>query len=290
MPNHFGEALKRAAQAARLVQRRNDSAYPSDASVEIQVGDETQVHGSCLRKQYYRLTGVPQSNPEDQFDRFVANVGEAVHEQVAMVFQQAEQLVLAESRIYIEEVRLSGRVDLIIRPDKDGGMVGVEIKSVGGYNGCKGVIKATRDKPFYPRLYHLAQTVVYAEYFKDKFTDWVILYVDRETGRFKEHSIEYRGHDDIWVNGEPSTITPRAVYARWERMWNCVATESLPKRDYALRYSPEKIDQLATIKGGLNKDDMARHAAGRPVDKGDIECRSFCQWRDQCWKIDKDKE
>jgi CRISPR/Cas system-associated exonuclease Cas4 (RecB family) len=287
MSEYFGEALKRAAQAARLVQRRNDSVYPSDASVEIQVGDRTEIHGTCLRKQWYRLTGVPQSNPEDQYDNFVASVGEAVHDQVGRVFQQAEQLVLAEQSIYLEDIRLSGRIDLIIRPQSDGEMVGVEIKSVGGYHGSKGVIKATRDKPFYPRLYHLAQTVVYAEYFKDKFTTWVILYVDRETGRFKEHLIQYRGHDDIWVNGEPSTITPKAVYDRWERLWRDIATETRPKRDYWLRYPDEHIQYLAAA-GGLNKDDMARVAAGRKVDKGDIQCREFCQWRDQCWKTDKD--
>lgn len=284
--SYFEDALRKNAEKQAQEPRRHDAAYASDASLELQVGPETQIHGTCLRKQYYRITETPQSNPPDQMTSFVAAVGEGFHTQVARVFFGAEMLAQEESRLWIPEVKVSGRLDLLIRPNPTGNLVGIEVKTVGGYYGRKGCITPTRDTPLYPRLYHLAQTVVYAEFFADKFTEWALLYIDRETGQYREHQILYKGHDDIWVNGEPSSVTPKAVYDRWHRLWTHVEGKQLPARDYELRYSQEKIADLAG-RGLLNKDETARVKAGRKVDKGDIQCREFCEWRDQCWKVDK---
>jgi hypothetical protein len=265
-------------------QRRHDSVYASDASVEIQIGDNVEVHGSCLRRQYYRITEAPESDPEDATTSFVAQVGNAVHEEVARTFRAAEQLVEEEMRIWIPEVQLSGRVDLIVRPDH-GRKVGIEVKSVGGYYGCKGVIKATRDTPLYPRLYHLAQTVVYAEHLqKQDIKEWMLLYIDRESGAFHSHSILYEARDEIYVNGEPSAITPERVYARWERLWEHIKAETPPVRDYCIQYTKEQLQQKAE-EGKLNKADKAKVDAGKMIDKGDMQCR-WCPWATACWSAD----
>ena len=169
----------------------------------------------------------------------------------------------------------------------DGRRIGVEIKSVSGYYGVQGCIKPTTKKPLYPRYYHLAQTVMYAEFYKEEFQEWIILYIDRDTGAFREHQILYRGHDDILVNGEPTSITPKAVYDRWGRLGEFVNAKQLPPQDFHRRYSPEHIAKLAERKL-LNKDETARFKAGRKIDKGDKQCREWCQWRTRCWTEDKD--
>lgn len=287
MTNYFGEALRKAREKARSIARRHDVAYPSDASVEIRIGEEIQVHGACLRAQYYRITETTISDPESAERSFVAQVGEACHTAVAQVFGLAEQLVHEERRLWIPSVRLSGRVDVNFRPEPNGKVIGCEVKSIGGYNGRKGTIDQRRGSPLYPRLKDLCQVVVYAEELKDETDEWIILYIDRETGAWREHQIIYRGHDDILVNGQPSSVTPKAVHDRWNRLWAHVDAGTLPPRDYWLRYSPEHITRLAE-RGELTKDEKERYNAGRKVDKGDKECREWCQWRTQCWKTDKD--
>jgi hypothetical protein len=280
MPDYFGGAMGDAFRK-RGDGRRNDSAYPSDASIELTVGDEVQVHGTCLRKQYYRITETPQSDPEQPSDRFVANVGEAVHTEVAKTFFAAGQLIEEEMRIWIPEVRVSGRIDLIIRPEH-GRRVGIEVKSVGGYYGVKGCIKATKTSPLYPRISHLCQTVVYAHHMADQFNEWQILYIDRETGAYRAHDIRYEDADTVWVNGEPSTVTPRRIYDRWHRLWQHVEGAEPPARDYEIKFSQEKIARLAET-GGLLAEEKKRFKEGKKVDKGDIYCRSWCPWKTLCW-------
>jgi len=289
MSRYFTEALRLARKVRDAQHERNDSVYASDASVELTIGDETLVHGQCLRSQWYRLTDTPISDPPSDEERFVAQVGELMHTAVARTFADAEQLVRDEWRLWMPEIRLSGRCDLLIRPRSDGAKVGMEVKTVGGYYGRKGCIDTTRNTPLYPRLKDLCQTVIYAEKFKEEFQEWVLLYIDREFGTHREHEIVYQGHDQILVNGEPSSVTPQAVYLRWERLWAHVKSKTLPARDYALRYSPERIQRLFD-QGKLNKEEKERVKTGRKVDKGDKECREWCPWRTQCWKVDTDKE
>jgi hypothetical protein len=281
----FKEALKKAQEVRSLGQRRHDNVYASDASVEIQIGEDVEVHGSCLRNQYYRITEEPISDPEDATTSFVAQVGNAVHEAVAHTFRAAEQLVEEETRIWIPEIKLSGRIDLIVRPDH-GRKVGIEVKSVGGYYGCKGVIKTTRDTPLYPKLYHLAQAVVYADHLqKSGVKEWMLLYVDRESGAFQGHSIQYEAHDEIYVNGEPSAITPERVFARWHRLWEHVEAKTPPKRDYSIQFTKEQLMEKAEA-GKLNKADTEKVKKGKMIDKGDMNCR-WCRWATTCWSADE---
>jgi hypothetical protein len=283
MTNYFGDALRKGREKKQKTARRMDVAYPSDASVELRIGEEVQIHGGCLRAQYYRITEAPQTDPESADRSFVAEMGNVAHDAVANVFREAEQLLKTELQVWIPTIRLSGRIDVLFRVEAGGRTIGCEVKSVGGYNGRKGVIEPRRGCGLYPKIYHLAQTVVYADFLKDQIQEWIILYVDRETGAWREHQVLYRGHDDILVNGEPATVTPKAVYARWERMWALVDAKTVPPRDYQLRYPPERIARLAEL-GELNKDEKERFNAGRKVDKGDRQCREFCAWRTHCWK------
>ena len=78
------------------------------------------------------------------------------------------------------------------------------------------------------------------------------------------------------------------MYQRWTRLWAYVESDTTPKRDYELRYSPERIARLFD-QGKLNKEEKERVQAGRKVDKGDKECREWCPWRTQCWKVDQHK-
>lgn len=301
MTNYFGEALRRARQKAREFPRRMDVAYPSDASVEIVIGNDVQVHGGCLRRQYYRITETPETDPESAERSFVAEMGELAHIIVGQVFGAAERLIHAEPRIWIEEVRLSGRIDVIFANVQQAECslgkhyvrkrIGCEVKTVAGYYGRRGVIEERRGVPFYPRIYDLAQAVVYLDYLNQhqnyEIDEWILLYICRETGKWKEHQILYRGHDDILVNGQPTTITPKAVYDRWKRLWEHVESKTLPTRDYALRYSDAKIARMADA-GDLNRENKKRYDEGKKVDLGDKQCREWCPWRTQCWKHDKE--
>lgn len=287
MSGYFQDALNKAHKQRDIGGRRHDAVYASDAGIVLQIGDERQVHGSCLRKQYYRITETPQSDPEDPRQNFVTGVGEAVHEQVAAVYKAAEMLVKAEMRLWISKIKLSGRIDLIIRPDKK--LVGVEVKSIGGYYNTLGAIRGTRNVPFAPKIGHLCQTVVYAQHMHEQtngeMDEWILHYVDRESGNFAEHMIRYVNDQEVWVNGEPSSVTPERIYSRWDELWKHIANQSLPDRDYEIQYSEDKIKRLCDA-GRLNKKDTAAVKAGKNIDKGDNPCRLWCQWRTRCWTED----
>lgn len=286
MSKYFSNALLEAYKHRDMGGRRHDVVYASDASVSLVLGDETKVYGGCLRKQYYRITETPQSDPEGPGESFVAGVGEAVHDRVVAVFGTAEHLVSAEIPVWIEKIKLSGRIDAIIRPDKK--RIGVEIKSVGGYRNITGTIKPTRNAPYAPKIGHLCQTLVYADHMFEKtdkeMDEWVIIYIDREMGSFAEHHIRYVSENEIWVNDEPSSITPARIYARWDTLWKHIENKTLPDRDYEMQYSKEKLKRMADA-GALNRKDTQTVNAGKMVDKGSSECR-WCSWQTQCWITD----
>jgi hypothetical protein len=71
------------------------------------------------------------------------------------------------------------------------------------------------------------------------------------------------------------------IYDRWAKLWAQVQAKTPPARDYAIQYPREKLELMAK-RGKLNKEETKKVEAGRPVDKGDFQCR-FCQFRTHCW-------
>jgi hypothetical protein len=283
MADYFGQALRTVANPGVIDTRRPDQVYASDASAEIRIGDRTEVHGTCLRKQYYRMTGVKQSDVDERSATGPAAIGSIIHDWAAGIFAQAGMLARAECPLWIPEIKLSGRVDAIVK--SEGELVGVEVKTVGGYHGRKGTIDARRNAPFYPRLYHLTQAIIYAHHFADQgVRRWQLLYIDRENGDYHGHDIVYDGPESVWVNGEPTSITPTKIITRWKRLWDCIDVEQLPNRDYLIQYPAERLQQMAQA-GLLNKADTEKVSRGKAVDKGDFQCRS-CPWRTRCWTVD----
>ncbi|NIN69123.1 MAG: hypothetical protein GTO63_31435 [Anaerolineae bacterium] len=286
MPDYFSDALNKAAEKAVKESRRNDQVYASDASVELVIGDEVEVTGTCLRKQFYRISGTPKSDPDTSIG-VKAAFGGLIHDWVSTIFRAGGYRVKEEVPVWIEEYKMSGRIDGIVTPphiDSDA-QVGLEVKTVDGYMGCRGTINPTRDHPLYPRLYHLAQTIVYAsEMAKQGILQWEILYVDRGGSGHRTHEVRYEDDDTIWVNGEPSSITPAKIFERWASLWTYVEDGVLPPRDYAIQYDEERLLKMADA-GKLSKADAAKVQKGKMIDKGDFNCR-VCEWRTRCWTND----
>ncbi len=297
MSDHFSDALRVVDQIQKNTKRDHDKVYASDASVELQIDDDLgpEIHGTCLRKQWYRINEVEVSDPEDATQRFVTGIGEAVHQCVGRIFKEAGMLLAEELSFFDKELKISGRVDLMICPLEDAkagkkrskSKVGIEVKSVGGYHGVKGVIKVSRDVPFYPKLHHLVQALVYLDQFHKRCKDieeWQLLYIDRESGDFASHRIRYVNSDHILVNGEPTMITPDKIYSRWRRLWEHVETGSIPKRDFQIQYDMDRL-RLLLEKGRLNRNDSSEVKKGNMISKGDAAC-GWCPYRTRCWTED----
>ena len=283
MADYFGQALRNISNPGIVETRRTDQVYASDASVTLQIGNQRETHGSCLRKQYYRMTSVSQSDPEQRLATGPAVIGSIMHDWVSDVFGRGGLLAQAEVPLWIPEIKLSGRVDGILKVN--GELIGVEVKTVEGYYGRKGTIDSRRNAPFFPRLYHLTQAVVYAEHFASQgITKWQLLYVDRANGDYHGHDITYGGPETITVNGEPTSITPKKIFDRWRTLWADIDNKTLPPRDYEIQYSTQRLQSMAQA-GTLNKADTEKVLKGKAVDKGDANCR-YCPWRTRCWTVD----
>jgi len=287
VPDYFGEALVKANKVWRDQPRNHDKVYASDASVELLFDSELgpEIQGACLRQQFYRIKEIKRSDLPTPKKNFVTKVGEAVHDKVTEVFQLAEMHHSEEASFFDEELKISGRIDNII--DTEDGLVGVEVKSIGGYYGCKGTINVTNTTPLYPRLYHLTQAVVYL----DKFSKthgirlWQILYIDRESGDYREHDVVRLDESgQFLVNGEPASIQPHKIYERWERLWEHVNADQLPKRDFTIQFDMPKL-KLLLDRGKLNQKESKEVAKDKMITKGDAAC-GWCEWKTRCWTED----
>jgi hypothetical protein len=127
---------------------------------------------------------------------------------------------------------------------------------------------------------------VYVDHFAKKgiTNKWQVLYIDRENLEHRTHEIEYHGPDNIVVNGEPSSVTPKKIYDRWARLWEYTKHATLPPRDYTLQFSLPTLQSMAEV-GMLNKKEADTVAKGKLVDKGDFECR-VCPYKSRCWTTD----
>lgn len=273
------------AKNRELSGRRVDQFYASEASIVTQnMWGESVVHGKCLRAQWYRMTRT--AAPPAQMDTRRMDYGNAVHTHEVQRFSQARILKDAEVAFYDEDHNISGRVDAIIfnplsatTPQE---MMGVEIKSVGGYRGVYGVILPEAGKEIAPRVEHVLQCMAYQGYYKRKRgldLKWLIHYHSRDSGQSAEHVIVLLD-DGVSVNGQQQPWTLDGIYARWELLKGFLECGQVPPRDYALCYDRSRLLSMLE-RQQLNKTHASAVRKNKPIDLGDKQC-SWCDYKAVC--------
>lgn len=268
--------------------------YPSSASIVL----NGKVEGSCLRKAAWDLMSQERTNPPSGNACMNMEMGNVSHNLVVELCKKERIYVAHEVPIFWPDVGISARPDLFVM-DSDGSIVGVEIKSVHGHYGRKGVIEAKRDAPFMPKLEHILQSLIYLDFYtKYGIKNWIIFYIARDNGFRAQHWMEVKSTEDTWesprtgnklqsqypvVNDvEMPYVTTKAIYERYEQLWNYLNDNKVPPRDFTLQYSKETLEQMVKD-GTLSKTDSDRVNNDRFVEKGDWNC-SYCAYKSHCWK------
>jgi len=268
--------------------------YPSSASIII----DGKVQGSCLRKSAWDLISQEKTNPPSGNATMNMELGNVSHDLIVELCKKERVYVAHEVPIFWQDVGISARPDLFVMDDEDN-VIGVEIKSVHGHYGRKGVIEGKKDAPFMPKIEHILQSSIYLDFYNQYgIKAWIIFYIARDNGFRAQHWMELKETNDEWesprtgnklkskypvVNDkELPEITTKAIYERYEELWKCLNAKKIPPRDFIWQYSKESLEQMVKD-GTLSKTDSDKVKNDRFVEKGDWNC-SYCSYKSLCWK------
>ena len=263
--------------------------YPSEASIETPDPGTggVVVEGECLRKIWYRRKGFTPTETTHPDQLWKMKVGDEVHKMIVEAAKKAGIYVDDEVEFYDEEHNISGRVDLFYRHPTRGRVVGAEIKSIAEYQGRRGVVFSVYGEPMRPKRDHVLQVAPYLDFFSKKqgVHEWTIPYFSRDTGERSAFSVTLGVEDELLVDGQPSGIRPEGVHQRFRRLEQHLKHDTLPPRDYELKYSKARLLQMANQED-LTKKQIEDVRAGRKVDLGDWRCK-LCPYKTLCWDLTK---
>lgn len=320
--NYLSTKLAKALRAPALPSyRKSSNLTPSSASIIVPDGlGGKKVVGACLRQQYYKITDVEESSSTINVDwTLSAIMGDSMHKMMDHLidthgFAMGIQKITSEHPIYDKAIKLSGRSDLIAWDYNNKEPVGIEVKSIGEYKAKKALEQPLEE--------HVLQSVVYLDFYNRNIKDnqkkikkWYLWYVSRTENwsvKSKPHNSEFTMLWDYCIELDDkipiikgSNFTQRwehysvdAIYERYKSLTDYVATNTLPPRDYDLKYSEEKIAGLYKLNAIAKKADQEAIEKwlkkGAPpgklkVEMGDGECM-FCSYADLCWNGTQNKE
>ena len=254
--------------------------HPSSASCVIRNDyGEDEVVGSCMRKVYWEMKGVKRTNPMSARGARICAYGKAVER--FEVEKYKELGIWRDNNVkFINPIyKISGEADCIVFDKDINGLRGVEVKSGYDYR-FRSQVLGTTMRPGKPKYEHLIQTMLYVDYFKFPFN---IVYIDRGNAE--------RGEYEITLNtdGTPSIdkkkfsigISVPKVVARFKELDAMLEDNTVPKRDFQLKYSKERLDKLSKTKR-MSKTNAEDFNKVGQVDMGDWQC-SYCDFKDYCW-------
>lgn len=288
---------------------RPKSFYPSSASVRTTEGKVFGGPASCLRAQYWSWFDVPGERKTDN-SLTSLEISTAIGAWVAEACKKLGIWAADEKRIWIPELNVSGRVDIIIHDDRQRRLVPVEVKTTHGYHGRAGVIETTKKKPIaIPKDEAVLQLFVYMDHYFRKaklpgnemldFPYGIILYVARDNGFRAQHILMIAPTDQKWqvpgtdvefpivnvvINGKIETrYTNADIYRRWVDARRFIETKQLPPRDWTLQYSLARLKAMDDEKKIEGKENSERIKKELFTEYGDWQC-SYCEYQKRCWK------
>lgn len=151
--------------------QRAPTLYPSSGHTITKSGRKI---GGCQRETWYRLHGVPQSDPMDFHIYWTTVLGKSIENEVSRQMQNKGIYEASSVKFYDSTTRISGELDVVgryRRPDGSVGKYAVEVKSCYGQGATKTITGRSRkyrgQDPFPPKPKdsHLIQTMLYLWYF-----------------------------------------------------------------------------------------------------------------------------
>ena len=271
--------------AERLLTQREGYFWPTECSVPYEVAPGIVVNiGGCRRKAYYRWHKLGVTNPVQPKSIRKMVMGEIIEEKEREWYRKSG-IVIAEKIKFQDPTHfVSGECDAAVY-DPEVGIIGVEVKSYAGYF-AEREIEGTKNKPGFPRLDNLLQTMIYLD--RTKLPEFRICYTNRATAEKTEFRIilsaggfamvknMHRGYESKFTGFSVSDVWPRMSELR-----TMIGRKQLPECDYKEVYSAEEIKARYTH-GLISKTAYeSYHKSGDPI--GDWQCyATYCSYYDRC--------
>jgi hypothetical protein len=254
--------------------------HPSSASCIIKNEyNEDTVVGSCLRKVYWEHKGVKRTNPMSARGARICAYGKAIEK---FEVEQYKQLGIWRDnnvKFINPKYNVSGEADCIVFDKDINALRGVEVKSGYDYK-FRSQVVGTPTRPGRPKFEHLLQTMFYVDYFQIPFN---LVYIDRGNAARKEYEITLNSDGTPNIDNKKLTngISLPKCTARFKELEEMLKDNTLPRRDFQLKYSKEKIKTLSESRR-LGKGQTEEYEKSGDVDMGDWQC-SYCDFKDHCW-------
>ena len=282
---------------------------PTSASCNItnEFGDQVMV-GKCHRTEWYRLNGIPKTDPPNDRSFGIFCVGHGMEDHFQQLWQ-SQGVLLAGNIINYGQVGsdprivISGESDILIRDfdmDPDTGeilkihsdrAIGIEMKTCRGHFAQKFIFgRANKKYPMgSPKVEHVMQTAMYLA-MRKKHEDhygvtipyYLIFYFDVADGTYKQFKVELsNGYDgDVIVttmDGKPVVPDPLYGLQIGEPLyppWQGLTIENILKR-YSELADKLELDDPPPREFQLRYDEAT---AKRKFATGDLSKTKFNDW------------
>ena len=274
--------------------RRPDEFYASvSLGVQLQKPWGPQVYGACHRAEWYRFKGRAVTNRPGPSDLRKMYWGNYLAMAEIDLYKKAGIWVDSEVGFWIPEYHLKGRGDCFVRDISawDGKrlaayslgndpIIGVEFKSTWS-RGSQGAINCPAGVKPWPKWDHIVQTSIYHWFYREFANYWKIVYLARDSGEAREHTLLVMPDSRISVNSEILPFTVNDIFIRLGDLFNKLKSDTEPPRDFNIAYSVDQLRLMADA-GEFGKTDTDKIRKGNKVVKGDWQCAS-CRWANACW-------
>ena len=288
--------------------------YSSEASAIANEDGYRYVVGGCHRATAYRVLNIPPSNPPSIKSLRIMKFGNIAEEMIREEIKESGIFEASSVKFFYAKHKISGELDLVVHyPGDLNKYIITEIKSTWGYYNKKSLSSGKpKDANFCqiltylwagiddPQTYNYASQVIggklvyilrdsldryefdIAIYFDENGVPWPMVngIVDK---RFS--ILEIMRRYDILLQHMANIQRELSALPPSERtVENSLQLNSLPPRDYALKYSDDEIEFLHEH-GDITKTNYQKWEK----DKSNIHNRpghwmcSYCRWKDICW-------
>jgi hypothetical protein len=285
------------------LRRSRPGLHPSSASVQYE--DETGksiVLGTCLRSAWYAATGVPKSNPRTAYLAHTGDLGKWDEEGLIRRWKEMGLWVGNNIKFYRQDLAISGEMDAVLRNPETKGLVGVEVKTIYGYNADKLVFgtsyKRKSSIPGVPKDNQYLQAVTYAWEYRDQFEEYRMFYLERGNGHRVEFIVgceerEDGTHQCYWeqVPGDwwgyfqegrvyqPYTIED--VYDRYRKLLLAIRSGTKPNAEFP-HILPEEVVEEQYAKGELGKTKYTNYKKNPTLNPVTSWQCDYCFHKDKC--------
>lgn len=264
--------------------RRKDEFYiTTSCGVEVPAPwGGKRIHGACHRKEWYRNKGYTPTNPPDWQGIRKMYWGNAIAAAEIELYKKAGIWIDSEVSFWVPEYYLKGRIDCFVRMD-DGSRaaMGTELKTTWSY-GSKGTIECKVGTKPWPKWDHIIQCALYHWHYRRFANHWQLVYMARDSGNARSHTVLTMEDNRISVNGEIVGFTIDHILERLHKLGVQLQGAEPPGRDFELVWDRDVLAAMANA-GELGKTDTDKVRKGHKVLKGDWQC-AYCEYGKLCWQ------